>query len=155
MKVKWRGVTVDDQTAEMLSELDKLVGPYVTIDPTQGSYSTAVGASAGTHAGGGAVDLAVRQLSPFQVNLVVFLARRLGFAAWHRAASEGPWAAHIHMVNKTARGLSPSAARQVKSYLNKRNGLANNGPDKHESLEAPYESTWASYLANWGEGHAA
>lgn len=148
-KVTWRGHRFDEQTRDMLRELDKLVGPYVQIRPTQGSYSSSVSASAGTHSGGGAVDLSVQKLTADQVDLVVFLARRVGFAAWHRAASEGPWVDHIHMINKTCKDLSPSAKNQVKAYKDKRSGLASNKADKHKNLGAPYESTWASYLANW------
>lgn len=153
-KVTWRGHKFDPQTAEMLRELDKLVGPYVSIQPTQGSYSNSVGASAGTHSGAGACDLSVQKLSSWQVQLVVFLARRIGFAAWHRSSSEGPWADHIHLINKTAKGLAPAAERQVAAYKAKRNGLANDKADKHKALEAPYESTWATYLNNWSERDA-
>lgn len=151
-QVTWRGAKFDEQTRDMLVELDKLVGPNVQIRPTQGSYSTAVGASAGTHAGGGAVDLSVAKLNAFQVQLVVFLARRVGFAAWHRTPSEGPWVAHIHMINKTARDAAPAAKRQVSAYRAGKNGLASGKPDKHTSLGAPITATWASYLANWPRG---
>ena len=148
-KVKWRGHKFDAETAAMLRELDKLVGPHVPIRPTQGSYSTGVAASAGTHSGGGACDLSVQGLSTTQVQLVVFLARRIGFAAWHRSPSEGPWGDHIHLINKTCPDLAPAAARQVAAYKAKRNGLANDKPDKHRALDAPYESTWDTYCANW------
>lgn len=150
-RVQWRGHKFDAQTRDMLVELDKLVGPNIAIRPTQGSYSTAVGASAGTHAGGGAVDLSVggAGLTPDQVKIVVFLARRVGFAAWHRAASEGPWSDHIHMVNKTCADLSPQAESQVKAYANAKSGLASGKPDKHMALGAPRTATWKSYLANW------
>lgn len=55
------------------------------------------------------------------------------------------------MINKTAKGLAPAAERQVAAYKAKRNGLANDRADKHKALEAPYESTWATYLANWAD----
>lgn len=155
MAVSWRGQKFDAQTREMLIELDKLVGPNIQIQPTQGSYSSSVGASAGTHSGGGACDLTVRNLTAWQVDLVVFLARRLGFAAWHRSAAEGDWSPHVHMINKTCKDLSPSAARQVEAYLHGKSGLASGKPDKHAALEAPRESTWKSYLANWPAAKAA
>jgi hypothetical protein len=148
--VQWRGVWLDPQTRDQLVEVDKLVGPYVSIVPSQGSYSTAVGASAGTHAGGGAFDLSVQKLTAWQIQLVVFLLRRVGIAAWHRTSDEGPWSPHIHGINKTCPDLSPQAEAQVAAYKAKRNGLANDKADKHKALEAPYESTWESYLANWG-----
>lgn len=132
-----------------MREVDKLVGPDFPVRPTQGSYSTSVGASAGTHAGGGAVDISVSALSAAQINILVFLLRRVGMAAWHRSTSEGPWAAHVHAVNKTARDLSPSAERQVAAYMNAKDGLAGNKADKHKALGAPRVATWKSYCANW------
>ena len=47
MAVYWRGVRLDERTRDMLVEAEKLA--KVKIRPTQGSYSTSVGASAGTH----------------------------------------------------------------------------------------------------------
>lgn len=152
-KVTWRGHKFDSQTRDMLVEVDKLVGPNIAIRPTQGSYSNAVGASAGTHSGGGAVDLSVAGagLTAKQIDLVVFLLRRVGFAAWHRAASEGPWSSHIHAINKTAPDLSSQAKSQVAAYKAGKSGLASGKPDKHAALGAPRTATWASYLANWPE----
>lgn len=148
--VVWRGHRFDANTRDKLVELDKLVGPDVSIDPTQGSYNKGgVAASAGTHDGGGAVDLSVRNLTEFQINLVVFLARRIGFAAWFRSANEGNWPDHIHLINKDAPDLSAGAKSQVRAYLLRKSGLASGKQDRHISLEAPYESTWRSYLNNW------
>lgn len=147
--VTWRGKKFDPQTREMLIEVDKLVGPDVQIKPTQGSYSSGVAASGGTHSGGGAVDLSVAALSPTQIDIVVFLLRRVGFAAWHRSPSEGPWGAHIHAIDKTAADLSPQARSQVVAYGNGKNGLANGRADKHKALRAPVSATWQSYTANW------
>jgi hypothetical protein len=150
-KVSWRGHKFDEQTRDMLREVDKLVGPDIAIRPTQGSYSTSVGASAGTHAGGGAVDLSVggAGLTAFQVQLVVFLMRRVGFACWHRAPSEGNWASHIHAINKTAPDLSPAAKSQVAAFKKGLSGLASGKADKHKDLDASDTSTWASYRRNW------
>lgn len=149
-KVSWRGHKFDQETKDMLVEVDKLVGPNVQIRPTQGSYSNSVGASAGTHSGGGAVDLSVAQLSASQIELVVFLLRRVGFAAWHRTPNEGNWGAHIHAINKTCTDLSPQAKSQVSAYKTGKSGLASGKPDRHKGLGAPVTATWASYLANWG-----
>lgn len=150
-KVTWRGKTFDAQTRDMLIELDKLVGPNLSIHPSQGSYSNGVAASGGTHSGGGAVDLSIGSvgLTPWQVDLVVFLARRVGFAAWHRTPSEGPWGEHIHMINKTCKDLSPSAKGQVTAYKAGLSGLASHKPDRHKALQAPTTATWDSYRANW------
>jgi hypothetical protein len=148
-KVSWRGHKFDEQTRSMLVEVDKLVGPNIPIRPTQGSYSTSVGASAGTHSGGGAVDLSGAALSADQIKLVVFMLRRVGFAAWHRAPSEGNWGSHIHAINKTAPDLSSQAKSQVAAYMAGKSGLASGKADKHAALGAPRTATWKSYLANW------
>lgn len=132
----------------MLKELDKLVGPDVPIRPTQGSYNSSVSASAGTHSGGGAVDLSVAGMSTFQIHLVVFLMRRLGFAAWYRPKSRS-WGAHIHGVNKSCRDLPAAAKKQVTAYKNGRDGLAANNVDPDRALGAPRSSTFKSYLNNW------
>lgn len=144
MKATWRGKTFDARTVLMLKEVDRLVGPNVQIRPTQGSYSTSVGASAGTHAGGGAVDLSVSELTDWQVQLVVFLMRRVGFAAWHRSATEGNWAQHIHGIAIGCPDLSPSAKNQVAAYKAGKNGLANGKADKHKALGAPV-TTFEAY----------
>ncbi len=148
-KVTWRGVTLDAQTRDMLVEVDKLVGPNIPIRPVQGSYSHSVGASAGTHSGGGAVDISVRVLTSFQINLVVFLLRRVGFAAWHRLPGDGPWAEHIHAIAIGVPDLSSQAKAQVSAYKAGLNGLANHHADRDAPLGAPRTATWDSYLRNW------
>ncbi len=147
--VNWRGVKLSPQLREMMIEADKLVGPDIPIRPSQGSYSSSVGASAGTHSGGGAIDLGVSALTADQIKVVVFVLRRVGCAAWHRSPSEGPWAAHIHAIDTTCPDLSTQAKAQVKAYRAGKNGLANGGKDKHADLGAPRNATWRSYCANW------
>ena len=128
-RVTWRGVTVDDRTRDMLNEVARLTPniPYLT--PVQGSYNTRVSASAGTHAGGGAVDITCRNLTTAHANETVRIMRSVGFAAWRRLPSQGPWTEHIHGIAIGCPDLSPAAARQVTAYRNGRNGLANNGRD--------------------------
>ena len=116
------GKTVDALTDAALKECERRLGYPLTI--VQGSYHKGVGASAGTHDGGGVVDLA-----PFDAANKVRVLRAVGFAAWHRLPLPGVWGEHIHAVLIGNAKLSPSAARQVTSYRNGRNGLANNGPD--------------------------
>ena len=143
-RVTWRGHTFDARTRDMLVELDRLAGPLVPIRPTQGSYSTGVEASAGTHSGGGACDLSAKDLTPGQIKVVVFLARRIGFAAWHRSPSEGPWPAHIHLIARGCPDLAPGARRQVEAYDKGLSGLASGRRDKHRWLKAPV-TTWEEY----------
>jgi SLT domain-containing protein/phage-related protein len=90
---------------------------------TQGEYSNG-SLSAGTHLGGGVVDIAA---GPGDYALVSAL-RAAGFAAWLRTPAEG-FAYHIHAVLMNHPDLSPAARAQVASYLAGGNGLANGGPD--------------------------
>lgn len=150
-KVKWRGVTVDARTGEMLQELARTSG-RIYINPTQGSYSTGVTASAGTHAGGGAVDVMHSSWSTADYGTVEMLARQIGFAAWHRTPAQGNWSRHVHMlaVQSGGRGdqgvLSASADTQVKAYYDGRNGLANGARDT--GTRAFVGVTWEKYLAS-------
>lgn len=144
-RVVWRGATFDERTRDMLVEVDKLVGPDVPIRPTQGSYSNSVGASAGTHSGGGAVDLSVRDVPNADCLKIVRALRTVGFAAWIREPSEGDWPRHIHAIAIGCKDLAPSAAKQVTVYKLRKNGLANNGPDPHINM-AIMPRTWEDYL---------
>lgn len=117
------GNRVDWLTHRALLAAEKILGYELTI--TQGSYNAGgVSASAGTHDGGGVVDLAA-----WDHDNKVRALRRVGFAAWYRSPSEGPWPAHIHAVLIGNDRLAPSARRQADAYLAGRNGLANNGRD--------------------------
>ena len=118
------GKVVDEITHQALLAAEKILGYELTI--VQGSYRAGTGtdASAGTHDGGGAVDL----LSWDWENKVRAL-RTVGFAAWHRPAIKGLWREHIHAVLIGNAKLSPSAARQVESYKRHRDGLKGDGPD--------------------------
>lgn len=139
--VLFRGKRADARSVKMIEEAERLGGPLVL---TQGAYSTSVGASAGTHSGGGVYDFSVRGLSTAQVNRRVRALRRVGFAAWHRVPSEGPWVAHIHAVAVGCDDLAPGAARQVDALRRGRNGLANGGPDRHCAMHLPV-TTWEAY----------
>lgn len=117
------GKTVDYLTKVALMAAEAILGYELTI--TQGSYNNGkVPQSAGTHDGGGVIDLA-----PFDAANKIRVLRRLGFAASHRTPDQGPWVEHVHAVQVGNARLSPAAARQVKAYLEGRNGLANNDPD--------------------------
>jgi len=117
------GKTVDEITHQALIECEKLLGYDLTI--VQGSYNAGkVEASAGTHDGGGVVDL-----KPWDWERKVHVLRSVGFAAWHREAVKGVWNEHIHAVLIGNKKLAPSAARQVEAYRAHRDGLKSNLPD--------------------------
>lgn len=98
----------------------------------QGSFNKGVSASAGTHDAGGAFDLSIAGLTEAeQINLVTELRRR-NACSWIRSKRYG-WngAQHIHGIVRDEPALSAQARAQVVAYDNKRNGLANRGPDPH------------------------
>jgi hypothetical protein len=142
--VSFEGVTLDSRTCDMFVRLRwKLSIPLVL---TQGSYNAGgVGASAGTHDGGGVFDIRARDLSTADRYRTVLVARQLGFAAWLRTPAQSDWPYHIHAVAIGCPDLAPSAARQVTAYKNGRNGLANNGPD--DGPRGYQDVTWESYNA--------
>ena len=142
-RVQWRGVTLDSRTAKMMDEVVKL-SPNIKIDPTQGSYHQGVGASAGTHDGGGAIDLSVSGLSAYEILKIVSAMRTVGFAAWHRKPSEGPWGEHIHGIAVNCPDSTPVAKRQVTALRNGKNGLRNGAKDPHAFLRIPVTS-WEAY----------
>lgn len=138
-RTSWSGKTINVRTKVMLDKAVQLAGFGITL--TQGSYNPGgVAASAGTHDGGGVVDISVSGLSGTARTKLVTALRKAGFAAWLRTPSDG-FAYHIHACAIGDREMSSGAKRQVQSYFNGRNGLANNGPDNHPEGR-PYPS-WA------------
>jgi hypothetical protein len=127
-RVVFRGRTVNTRTKAMLERAEKRLGYELTI--VQGSYNQGVSASAGTHDGGGVVDLA-----PYDYKRKVLVLRQVGFAAWHRPALAGVWPEHIHAVAIGDKELAWLAAQQVTQYKLRQNGLANHGPDNGPRLD--------------------
>lgn len=118
------GKVVNVRTAQMLKRAEARLGQDLHV--IQGSYNAGgVTASAGTHDGGGAVDVSVTD----NPERVVKALRDVGFAAWHRLPSQGPWSEHIHAVAIGDDELSAGAENQVKYYYQGLNGLATHLPD--------------------------
>jgi hypothetical protein len=96
-------------------------GPGDLLRVTQGSYTTGEATSFGTHAGGGAVDISIRNPTQTgevlwdETDAMVMALRRVGFAAWYRAPGDlGPGsAAHIHAIAIGDRELSAAALAQL------------------------------------------
>jgi len=132
------GKTVDWLTKAALMECERRLGYPLTI--VQGSYHRGVSASAGTHDGGGVVDLA-----PWDWENKVRVLRAVGFAVWHRPTLPGVWGEHIHAVLIGNSKLAPSAARQVTAYRAGRDGLARNLPDNTWRPKPIPTFTWAKY----------
>lgn len=113
----FRGKRLNARTIQMLLNAERMLGAQFHI--TQGSYSTSVAASGGTHAGGGAMDTD----GPRGWNTAVAALRKANFAAWHRTPSQGPWGHHIHSIAVGDSSASPVAKRQVQDYLRGGDGL--------------------------------
>lgn len=134
------GKTVNQRTKVMLQTAERYAGTTFTL--TQGSYSTGVAASAGTHDGGGAGDISVGGMSRAQIDKSIQGLRMAGFAAWSRTPAEG-FGAHIHFEAIGDKEMSSGGRDQVVDLFAGRNGLANNGPDSAPaSIGRPFP-TWA------------
>lgn len=145
-RVIFRGVEVDYKTRAFLQVMERRLGYELTI--VQGSYSTAVEQSGGTHAGGGVVDLA-----PFDHKRKVRVARDLGAAVWYRGLrrrADGSilWRPHIHLVIIGHQTLSVEAKAQVVKYLSGQDGLAGSRPDPNPYRPVPAPPPFNYRLSN-------
>lgn len=131
--VTFRGHLFDRMTVAALLEMEKRLGYELSI--MQGSYHHGVGASAGTHDGGGAVDLA-----PADAQNKQRVGREVGFAMWERQPLPGVWPHHVHGILVGNVKASPVAQRQVSAYRQHRDGLVSNSIDYtwHPSPIKPY-----------------
>lgn len=124
-KFTFRGRTLDRQTIAALLAAEHHLGYDNRI--VQGSYNAGVSQSAGTHDGGGAVDLVWRPRIGRQNRAL----RKWGhFAGWPRVRIPGLWERHWHGILIGNDKASPDAKNQVVSYRVGRDGLASNGPDR-------------------------
>jgi hypothetical protein len=140
----FEGARLDPRSRDMIVEARRISG--LTLRITQGGFNAGgVSASAGTHDGGGALDISVRGMSEEDKIVAVRRLRQVGFAAWHRLPSQGPWVEHIHCIAVGCSSLSAGAARQVVAYHKGKNGLANGAPDDGDQLYV--KNTWESYKA--------
>lgn len=141
-RVTHDGATFNERTKAMLLESQRLSG--VTFDVEQGSYNPGGDpTSAGTHDGGGAVDLYVDGMSRKERTEVVREMRKVGFAAWYRSPEQGDWGPHIHAVALADPDLSEPARAQTGDYYLGKNGLADDRPDDGPKVE-PIR-TWEGY----------
>ena len=123
-RFQYRGVTLDRMTIASLHAVEKRLGYAQTI--LQGSYSNAVGASAGTHGGGGAIDVVW-----VDIKRKTRAHREVGWAFWPRPALPGVWGAHAHGILIGNDKASAGAKDQVRDYRQGKNGLANEGRDPY------------------------
>lgn len=97
----------------------------------QGGFmgSAAASASAGTH-GGDALDVRLWDRTSAERAAMIHVFRSHGLAYWERYESQG-FDLHAHMIPGPWASPSAGALQQWTAYLNRRDGLANNGPDYH------------------------
>lgn len=143
----YTGKTVNQRTRDMLAEADAMVAHSIVV--TQGSYNAGgVAASGGTHDGGGAIDISVAPLSTTQRWQTVKALRTVGFAAWLRTPSQGPWPYHIHAIAVGDTDVSISARNQVADYYVGKNGLASHAGDNTPAdYQVPF-TWWEKYEGN-------
>ena len=136
------GKTIDARTGAMLDEAERLLGRTLTLD--QGSYNPGGDpTSAGTHDGGGVVDVNVTGMTAATRTRVATALRQVGFAAWVRSPSQGDWPWHVHAAAINDTDLSVEAQHQTGDYYHGLNGLANHGPDDGPAV-SPIR-TWEEY----------
>ncbi|NEA25773.1 peptidoglycan-binding domain-containing protein [Actinomadura bangladeshensis] len=140
-RVSTGGVVVNTRTQSMLTEAERLLGRKLVLD--QGSYNPGGDpTSAGTHDGGGVVDISVTGMSAATRTSVARALRRVGFAAWVRSPGQGDWPWHIHAAAISDTDLSSQAQHQTGDYYLGLNGLANRGPDDGPRVAI---RTWEEY----------
>ncbi len=149
-----RGHMLNRRTEAMLAHAQALYGGShdFMLALTQGSYNVGVAASFGTHDGGGAVDLAVRDLQDWhnilydELDAMILALRQAGFAAWVRYEGDlypdSP--IHIHAIAIGDAELSPAAQEQLMGapgYFRGYDGLPVDPPqpDRHGG---PYLCPW-------------
>ena len=121
-RVQIGAATLNERTVWMLQRAEQLYGgtiPIASTGVTQGSYNPGgVDASFGTHDGGGAVDITVRNI-PIDWSIkygdipeMIDALRLAGFAAWFRDEREG-LVPHIHAIAIGDRDLSYAAQLQL------------------------------------------
>ncbi|SPT51554.1 MULTISPECIES: hypothetical protein [Actinomadura] len=140
-RVTTGGVVVNTRTRSMLAEAKRLLGRDLVLD--QGSYNPGGDpTSAGTHDGGGVVDISVQGMSAATRTAAARALRRVGFAAWVRSPDQGDWPWHIHAAAINDTDLSGPAQHQTGDYYLGLNGLANRGPDDGPDVTI---RTWEEY----------
>lgn len=137
------GRRVNTRTRNMLAAADGMLSWSVTL--SQGSYTSSNPSSAGTHDGGGVVDISVTSLTTTQRWETVRALRTIGFAAWLRNPSQGDWPYHIHAAAVSDPDMAQAARNQIHDYYFGRNGLASHAADDTPSAYRAAFTWWEKY----------
>ncbi|MCB9644844.1 MAG: peptidoglycan-binding protein [Myxococcales bacterium] len=147
-RVNFRGVNMNKRTVDMIHRAETIMEKKhghkgFQFSFSQGSYNAGgVSASAGTHDGGGALDIRTSIHSRPVVDDMVRSLRQAGFAAWSRGRGFDSFSPHIHAIAIGDRDLSRSARSQVSEYGWGGDGLVGSRPDPDRGLGRPIP-TWA------------
>lgn len=133
------GKRVNTRTKNMLAAADAKVSWALTL--TQGSYTTGNPSSAGTHDGGGVVDVSVSGMTATQRWQTVKAMRDVGFAAWLRTPEQG-FSYHIHANAVGDTDMAGVAQAQVHDYFYGKNGLASHAADNTPSAYRGVFTWW-------------
>lgn len=137
------GKQVNTRTRNMLAAADAMLTWSLTL--SQGSYNTSNPSSAGTHDGGGVVDISVSSMTTTQRWQTVKALRTVGFAAWLRNPSQGDWPYHIHAAAVSDPDMSEPARNQIHDYYFGKNGLANHAADDTPTSYRVAFTWWEKY----------
>lgn len=134
----------------LLSLAGRDLGESMLERVVQGSYNKGgVAASAGTHDGGGAVDLSVGGWSKDRIWQVLTALRKRGLIAWYRHPGQG-FSPHIHGIDRGANDLSSGARQQVVRFDNGEDGLRLRQPDDGPKVPVP-SFDYAAGLVEWSD----
>lgn len=133
-----------------------VIGGKYTPEVVQGSWSTAIGASAGTHSGSGAKDTMLPD-SASQAQWMKWqkAERFCGIAGFDRpelwSGGKRVWGHHNHAIDIGDKYLSADARKQITDYYAHKNALANHAADNswHPShIFVPRYPLWNIDLSN-------
>ncbi len=131
----WRGHVLENRTISAVEWAEKrYLRRGIRRKPWgvgQGSFAQG-SLSAGTHAGGGAIDLMFVGVPDRHRRAANRWLRKAGFAGWPRLyPAWGKGNEHWHGILQGHKTLSPEAQKQVASYKDKRDGLVGNLLDRY------------------------
>lgn len=116
---------------------------------TQGGYNKGgVAASAGTHDGGGVIDV------PAPTNRQLIVWRRMGWEMQRRTRSQGFSSDHGHGVLKGCPHRSRGANYQASEWNRGRNGLRGRGPITGPGEKGKATPDWKTAIRRWKAARA-
>lgn len=152
-KTWWRGIYA---CGCMVSSIEDIIEPRLKaagfgtpVEIYQGAYNTSVGASAGTHSGGGALD----HDKGNDAETIIW--RECGVADWQRGSPEDTYFDdHNHGIWQGCPHVSNDADGQLDQYRAGCNGLSGWGPDQSPHVKPiTWQDAYDKYIGeSAGEG---